>query len=235
MYKIICCDYDGTLVTSCDEVLSLQFLEKLHNLASRGIIFTVASGRPYNQLKKIFAPVFSDIAFIASDGAQIMYKNCLLGKTTMCLQDVKALAQTALDFGLSPIAALREQNKSISREQLALPFLFSSDIFKLIVAKNGKSAQALKQKASTLSNVRICYEDASFIEFCASNANKGNALNTLMQKFSCPIERVCAIGDGKNDLEMLKLVKNTFRPKCADEQIIDIAQEINVKQFIMDI
>lgn len=235
MYKIVCCDYDGTLVTSCDEVLSLQFLEKLHNLASRGIIFTVASGRPYNQLKKIFAPVFSDIAFIASDGAQIMYKNCLLGKTTMCVNDVKALAQSALDFGLAPIAALREENKSISRAQLALPYLFSSDVFKLIVAKNGKSAQALKQKASTLLNVRICYEDDSFIEFCNKNSNKGEALKTLINKFSCPIDNVAAIGDGINDLEMLKLAKNRFRPKCANEHIIDIAQEIDVKQFILDI
>lgn len=235
MYKIIACDYDGTLVTSCDEVLSLQFLEKLHNLASRGIIFTVASGRPYNQLKKIFAPVFSDIAFIASDGAQIMYKNCLLGKTTMCLQDVKALAQIALNEGLAPIAALREENKRISSEQLALPFLFSADVFKLIVAKNGKSAQALKQKASALSNVRICYEDAAFIEFCNANSNKGVALKTLMDKFSCPIDKVAAIGDGINDLEMLNLTKNRFRPKCADEHIIDIAREINVKQFILDI
>lgn len=231
MYQLIVCDYDGTLVANT-EVLSSQFYTKLHNLSSRGTVFCVASGRPYTCLKKLFTPVKQEIAFIASDGAQIMFKNCLLGKFNMKLSSVKTLAAAALDLGYTPIACMREENHRITRDILENPFLFSSDIFKLIIAKNG-NCQRLKQLATELP-VRVCYEDNNYLEFCLKNADKGAAVELLMKKFNVTPEKLCVIGDGKNDVSMLALTQNCFRPNSACPEVVDIANPIDVKKFILE-
>ena len=82
MYRLIVSDYDGTLNIN-ETPLSNQFFIKLNNLSNRGSIFTFASGRPYNQLKKLFFKVAGNIAFVSDDGAQVMYRNCLLYKKTV--------------------------------------------------------------------------------------------------------------------------------------------------------
>lgn len=235
MYRLIVSDYDGTLNIN-EQPLSNQFFVKLNNLSNRGTIFALASGRPYNQLKKLFFKVSGSIAFISDDGAQVMYKNCLLYKKTVEMEDAKAICNVALNNGFVAICALREENKSIKKEQLALPFFLSSDIFKIIIIKDGKDAKAVKEFAQNL-NVRLCYEDETYLEFCHKDANKGEAVKKLMQKFGVSEAQTIIFGDGTNDIPMLKLTKNRFFPKNADNCVLDLGGTVinSVEEFILDI
>ena len=235
MYRLIVSDYDGTLNIN-EKPLSNQFFIKLNNLSNRGSIFALASGRPYNQLKKLFFKVSNSIVFVADDGAQVMYKNCLLYKKTVEMNDAKAICKLALNSGFVAICALREENRSVKQEQLSLPFFLSADIFKVIIIKDGKNAEAIKDFAKSL-NVRVCYEDDTYLEFCHKDANKGEAVKKIMQKFGVSEAQTIIFGDGINDIPMLKLTKNRFFPENADKTVLDLGGTVikSVEDFILDI
>ncbi len=232
MFRLIVSDYDGTLVK--DTKLSNQFFTKVNMLVNRGSIFVVASGRPYNQLKKLMFQCANNIAFVADDGAQTMYKNCLLYKKTVETADAKSLCAFVLENGFTAICALREENRSVKKEQLLLPFFLSADIFKIIVIKDGKDATQIKSFAQSL-NLRVCYEDSTYLEFCHKDANKGEAIKKLMEKFSVTGNQTIIFGDNVNDIPMLKLTKNRFFPQNAVEQVLDLGGTVidNVEEYII--
>ena len=234
MYRLIVSDYDGTLVTE-NKVLSQQFYTKLNMLANRGCIFCIASGRPYNQLKKLMFQASQNMVFISDDGAQMMYKNCLLYKKVVELSDAKALCKLALSENFTAICALREENKRVTEDKLNLPFFFSSDIFKIIIVKDGKDSQKLKAFAKNL-KLRVCYEDNEYIEFCHKDASKGEAVKKLMQKFSVREDQMIVFGDNLNDISMLSLTKNRVFPQNAKQEVIDLQGQIvdDVEKYIIE-
>ena len=233
MYRLIVSDYDGTLVKNGKQ-LSNQFFTKLNMLSNCGSIFVIASGRPYNQLKKLMFQCANNIVFVADDGAQVMYKNCLLYKKTVENSDAKALCGFALKNGFTAICALREENRSVKKEHLSLPFFLNADVFKIIIIKDGKNADNIKSFAQNLM-LRVCYEDETYLEFCHKDANKGDAVKKLMKKFSVPETQAIMFGDGINDISMLKLTKNRFFPENATEQVLDLGGTViqNVEGFIL--
>ena len=234
MYRLIVSDYDNTLVTE-NKSLSQQFYQKLNMLAMRGCVFCIASGRPYNQLKKLMFQASQNMVFISDDGAQMMYKNCVLYKKTVELNDAKALCKMALSENFTAICALREENRKVTAEILNLPFFFSSDIFKIIIVKDGKDAQKLKTFAETL-KLRVCFEDDEYIEFCHKDASKGEAVKKLMQKFLVNESQMIVFGDNINDISMLSLTKNRFFPKNAKQEVLDLQGEIvdDVEKYIIE-
>lgn len=236
MYRLIVSDYDGTLVTESAQALCPEFFTKLHSVTGRGILFAVASGRPYSQLKKLFASAAGEVIFICNDGTQIMYKNCVLYKRTIDTAAAKRLCSAALEAGITPIAVLREEIHTVKAEQLLLPFFLSSDIFKLIFVKNGCSAAALTQAAEE-AGLRCCFCDDTFIEFCAKDADKGTALRQLTQKFSIQPPQTAILFDGENDLPMLPFAEHRFAVSSAKDQIRGQASDIieNGQQFLLSL
>ena len=233
MYRLIVSDYDGTLVKN-DGALSQALFSKLNMLSSRGGIFAIASGRPYNQLKKLFYQSANSMVFISDDGAQMMYRNCLLYKKTLEMAEAKALCACAIENDIVAICALREENKRVTKAQIELPFFLSSDIFKIIIIKEGKDVSCIKQKAQCL-KMRVCYEDGEYLEFCHKDANKADAVRKLMEKFSITQDKMLVIGDGVNDLGMLSLTQNRVHPADAKPEVIalgGIAVD-NVEEFII--
>ena len=234
MYRLIVSDYDNTLVTE-NKSLSQQFYQKLNMLAMRGCVFCIASGRPYNQLKKLMFQASQNMVFISDDGAQMMYKNCVLYKKTVELNDAKVLCKMALSENFTAICALREENKKVTEEKLNLPFFFSSDIFKIIIVKDGKDTEKLKTFAQEL-KLRVCFEDREYIEFCHKDASKGEAVKKLMQKFSVNDKQMIVFGDNLNDISMLSLTKNRVFPKTARQEVLDLRGETteDVEKYIIE-
>jgi HAD superfamily hydrolase (TIGR01484 family) len=233
--RLIVSDYDGTLKQS-EAPLSQEFFTKVNMLSSRGGIFAIASGRPYNRLKKLLFQISNSIVFISDDGAQMMYKNCVLYKKTVELNDAKAICAQAISLGFTAICALREENKSVKSEQLQLPFFLNSDIFKIIIVKDGKDSAEIKEAASSM-RLRVCYEDNEYLEFCHKDANKGEAVKKLMQRFSVNEGQMLVLGDGENDISMLSLTKNRVFPKNAKQQVLDLGGETvdNIEKYIIEL
>ena len=80
MIKLIASDLDGTLLYGRDNTVSEEMFEMIREMKQKGIIFAAASGRQYHNLKKLFAPVWEDMAFICENGAAVFYKDQLIAE-----------------------------------------------------------------------------------------------------------------------------------------------------------
>lgn len=236
MLQLILTDFDGTLFPKEKEELSKEFIQKIINLTDKGIYFSVNSGRPYGTLKKLLAPLLNRTVFICNDGAQIMYKNCLLYKNPVCAVKANEICHKANLNTLKPFAALRERNMPITEDVMAKKRLFGEDIYKLIFVKNNPLSEDVAElKAIALQKgFRICYEDSEYLEFCNKSSDKGVATDFLKRKFSITGE-IVAFGDTKGDFPMFERANKVFIPSCAKNFSFVGAKTVDdVQQFIVN-
>ncbi len=216
MPKLILTDFDGTLFPKEKQELSAEFVQKIISLTDKGVYFAVNSGRPYATLKKLLAPLLNRTIFICNDGSQIMYKNCLLYKNSICAIKVNEICHKANINTLKPFAALRERNMPITEDIMAKKRLFGEDIYKLIFVKNNPLTHEVKEvKAlATEKGFRICYEDAEYLEFCAKSSDKGVATEFLKEKFGIKGD-IVAFGDTEGDYAMFEKANEVYIPSTA--------------------
>ena len=236
MLQLILTDFDGTLFPKEREELSKEFIQKIINLTDKGVYFSVNSGRPYGTLKKLLAPLINRTVFICNDGAQIMYKNCLLYKNPVCAVKANEICHRANLNSLKPFAALRERNMPITEDVMAKKRLFGEEIYKLIFVKNNPLSEDVDElkKIALEKGLRICYEDSEYLEFCNKSSDKGVATDFLKRKFSITGE-VVAFGDTSGDFPMFEMADKVFIPSTAkDFSFIGAKTVDDVQQFIIN-
>lgn len=236
MLRMILTDFDGTLFSGQEDKLSDSFVTKIRRLTDCGMIFAVNSGRPYHSLRKELKALESRTIFICNDGAQIMYKNCLLKKTIVDKKQAQPVIDLALKEGLTPFAALRERTLPITGAVPESKGFLGEDIYKLVFVKNKASAdgiQKIKELAEAV-GLRACYEDAQYIELCHSEANKGSAAAYLKERFRIK-DGVAAFGDGENDISMFRQADHVYLIKSSRGICYPGARVIeNMQSFVVD-
>lgn len=236
MLNLILTDFDGTLFPKSGGELSGEFINKIINLTEKGCYFAVNSGRPYSTLKKLLAPIQNRTLFVCNDGAQIMYKNCLLYKNTIPTAVAKEICGAVNSNELSPFASLRERNTPVTADILASPGMFGEDIYKLVFVKNNPSAGAVEtaKKLATAHSLRVCFEDSEYLEFCKADADKGVATDFLIKKFGISGD-ILAFGDTKADFEMFKRASRVYLMSHATHLSYQGAKIIeNTQEFIVN-
>lgn len=73
MIKLIATDLDGTLLDEKSEI-NPEFYKVFKKLRERGIMFSAASGRQYQNLIKKFEDIKDDMMFISENGTLVVYK-----------------------------------------------------------------------------------------------------------------------------------------------------------------
>ena len=91
MIKLIASDLDGTLLYGRDNTVSEEMFEMIREMKKKGIIFAAASGRQYHNLKKLFAPVWQDMAFICENGAAVFYEDKIIAEQVVPKEDLLEL------------------------------------------------------------------------------------------------------------------------------------------------
>ena len=77
MIKLVVCDVDGTLLPRGDEFLSEQTINIIKEFNKNNIVFAVASGRQYSELRRIFNNL-DNIYYISADGGAVVYNGEVL-------------------------------------------------------------------------------------------------------------------------------------------------------------
>ena len=97
MIKLIASDMDGTLLNSRGE-LDNEIYDIINRLKELGIIFTAASGRQLESLKKRFLPVDNDIIYLAENGTYVVYKGEEIYSNVMNRNIVEELVDKIIDI-----------------------------------------------------------------------------------------------------------------------------------------
>lgn len=221
--KLIATDMDGTFVEKGTFDLAETDFKLIRALRAKGIIFAAASGRPYGNLHRMFAPVADDMLFICDNGCNVMWqgKNIYLRpmERELCftlLDYVRTLPPeyegvmcTADSYVMMPkrdgdvLSVLRDWEMSV-RIAKSVDKVVDEIIKFSIFNRNGITMEFIDaMKARWQGKVRYITESCrEWLDF--QDGDKGDGLRFAAKYLGIGLENVAAFGDGDNDIEMLE-------------------------------
>ena len=222
--RMIVCDVDGTLLKKGAPRISNSVFSAIKTATDAGIKFVIASGRCYQDLSNLFAPVLDLVTFICSDGA-LAVKN---GTTLFSAPIEKQLAaDLILACGHEPESGVVINCKNGSYSNKALAGLsqvtVSEDLSTISeafckIAFYGLSdfakykVRSFAERSGKLTEV---YADVHWTEFVTKNTDKGAACSALQAQWGISPFETVAFGDNTNDFGMLRRARVTFATSTA--------------------
>ncbi|MGM5630652.1 HAD family hydrolase [Apibacter raozihei] len=218
--KLVVSDMDGTLLHS-DYSINPEFFNIYEKLKSLGISFSVASGRQYYSLLKIFDSIKNDIYFIAENGGNLVYcgktlitreinqdliseviKLCVpISGAEVLLCGIKSAyaSKSAPEFA-EHIKQYYPKNKVLS--SLSEPL--EDEIVKIAIYNREGVENSVYPIVSYLNkeyNVKI--SGKHWVDISLKNSNKGEALKEVQKRLNISKEETMVFGDYLNDEEMM--------------------------------
>ncbi len=209
MKQIIFCDLDGTLLPQGEPKIDSAVLSEIKRLIDKGVTFCVASGRPYSSLSRFFGPLSRNIVFICLDGALVMHRDCVLYKKPIKNASTLINGQKATAFFRMGELSIEENTKDTVCQSL--------------INKHGGEVLkvALYSRPYTADGARLCYQKDGIYEYVDHSADKGAAAEVVLKKFCTKAENAAALGDGENDLALLRAVDKPFRMERCHSSLSD--------------
>ncbi len=243
-YHLIVSDYDGTLGAAPANDIPKETLKAINEYVKKGGIFVVCTGREYRSIKRICINQGLKGLVACYQGAKIFDM-----ESDSCLFDGgmdEQMALTALSAvegsGLEPIT-YQPQDFYISKRTQA------TDTYERLVGIKAKVMDAKESvkkfgktcKLAWLGNPEVIsrlakelnakYLDSGIqfntaipylLEAVNIKHNKGNAVRFLADYYKIPLDRVMAVGDSANDIDLI--TGGSWRD-VADEITVPFNQE----------
>ncbi len=232
MIKLIVCDLDHTLLND-DKKITQRMKSIASTLINQGIHITIATGRAY----EIAKPYADDLAItqpmITNNGALIKdtKTNRILRANYLNHDPIDQVMDYVLNHNLgftyytesgfvtndkermvfykdwnamyedSPITILKPKTKED---------LLQYKPYKLLVVNHNKQGfHSMYNLFKDLKDTHVTKSQEAFLDFLPPNTNKGEAVNHLMNELNLSPDEILVFGDNDNDIEMLKLTKNS--------------------------
>lgn len=233
MIRMIASDLDGTLLEPVEHLPDglFEVLEKLDRL---GITFVAASGRQYDNLRRLFAPAARKMGFICENGAL----NMLQGREVK-LQGIEremglAIIRRLMELPVCILVSGRHtcyvspENRAFTddmvyrlRNTIAVVDRLDEiddDFLKISAfAPEGVAAFAPALEAEWSDRLNAVVSGQCWFDF--GTASKETGIRALMDTLSLTREEVVAFGDQFNDVSMLDAVGNPFLMENASEKL----------------
>lgn len=229
MIKMIASDLDGTLLLNKAQSLPEDIFPLIRELKEMGILFVAASGRQYPNMKKLFAPVVSEIAYISENGAlavdkeKVLYQDTfdreLAGEIihailerkdaefTCSAKDYHYLMPKTEMFRNHMLNVVRNECRFVnSLEEMTDP------IMKLAVYEpGGLTEESIRYWQGRFGEDCVVVTSGNdWIDFVPFGTNKAKGILEYQKRYHISPEECLAFGDEYNDIEMLKAVKYGF-------------------------
>lgn len=233
MIKLICSDIDGTLVPDGTDKINPEIFEVIRELKRREVQFVAASGRQYESMRKLFAPVEEEIIFVADGGNVIMEQNELVSVTKMNPSDVRELMEDIAKIEDCSQMAAVPATSYIPRKAADLVELMDKgyhyhitlvddikealkgDIVKVSLYRSLGNAEEtaksrLPEKWFHHPRVKAACAGDVWVDFVSKRGGKGSAIRDIQKGLGISPEETMVFGDNINDLEMLDCAKYSF-------------------------
>ena len=200
--RMIATDMDGTLLNSQDQ-MPRDFFDILDQIHKLGILFVIASGRPYPTLAMQFESCMDKLVFMAENGG------CLVNGDHLVHQDI--LDTDALSYLLGRCRQVPGAiPKEIGRYYKKVQYIHDISEIDAPVSKvtvcDFKGAESNSFPA--LSDVRAPFKATlagyMWTDLSLATTNKGRGLTALQKKYDISPDETMVFGDYLNDYEMMK-------------------------------
>lgn len=220
MIKLVVSDVDGTILTGGQTAVPDKVFEAIEKLKKAGKKVAIASGRTYGSLEKLFAPVKQDLYFICCDGAVIIHNDKVIYSKQIGSGDIFdvirrpeydkcgiLLCTPMTSYAIQGGGDFKAQAENQSGEEVfSMERLYDikEPVVKISVWSKTGNAQPLNFMPKSL---RVAYNVGEWCEYTSAISNKGLAVSDLQMRLYLTKFDTTAIGDGFNDVEMMKKAK----------------------------
>lgn len=235
-------DFDGTLIHAGEKRPSSKFYDVVKNLLEQNIRFVAASGRKYKDLNKIMEPYSDKIAFIAENGAFVVWQGKVIHK---CVIDRILAEEVIRDMKKQPKAEIMVSGEEVGyivpnteefvtmlQNSFSNQFVILQDFAEIPediikIASNFKDGvpEDVKQYFhEKYDDVLLVVESGNgWLDFMPKESGKGVALKKLSKIMNFPLEETAAFGDSENDMEMLKVAGIGYAMDFAEVKVKNVA------------
>ena len=227
MYKAVFLDLDDTLLDD-EKKISKENLEAIEYVKQKDALVCIASGRSIEATKKYHNLANASRYIIYSNGAGIF--DCDANEKLFSADIEKDICLELYNYAIGNGLGIRidtPYGRYISDEKYALRLdivfkkeegnniILDNDVLQIsflteIEEKREELLNFVKQNISTNIKIENIFKTGYNEEFFAinivnTNVSKGNAINGLCKFLKIDIKDVIAIGDGINDISMIKI------------------------------
>lgn len=214
MKKLIIFDIDGTLVSYKDEThIPIETIQAIKKLKEKGNLIAVATARTYIFTVKILEELSIDYA-ILHNGAQIIVDKKSVYEKKIGKYNSLNICRKLLKTPLSVLAF---------NENYIYSHNLSAESKRYLESETGKKnfIKSLQENQSSLFSISLYGEYNGFLDFIsnissidfkekehqitAAYVSKGKAVKHLAKLLNIKQEDIVAVGDGINDIEMLRI------------------------------
>ena len=240
--KLITTDLDGTLLNSKKEVPA-GFKEWVLN--HKEIKMVIASGRQYYNIRKLFPGMENNLVFMADNGGLVFENNKTIYIDEMKKEDIIYCIEQFHEKEKLPVILSGEKsaymehateeaenNAHMYYERLE----FTNDlgkcankdrIVKIAVFIEGHKAEKRYNKLGDFHNrLEAALSGDCWIDIANKNADKGNAVRMLQEKYGISAAQCMAFGDYLNDMHMLLRCAESYAMKDAHPSLKEIAKYV---------
>lgn len=252
MYKAVFFDIDGTLISFKTHKMPNSAIEALKKLREKGIKLFVATGRP-KMAAMFIEDYFKFDAYITLNGQYCFNETEVIYKKSINKSEIKKLVEllkkkpfpcTFIEENKMYINFINDTVKEhcrITNQELPevgdINNALNKEIFQFLAYLNKKDETILFDNVKEIEPhraVEMC------IDVAPSYGGKVVGIDKILEYYNIPLNETIAVGDGKNDIEMLKHVQLGIAvgnssdevKKNADYVAPDIEEDGVLKAFI---
>lgn len=247
--RLLACDLDGTLLGPGGSGLE-SAKEVVDYCKSRGVAFTIATGRVFGSVRKYLSYLEIDAPVITNGGAMVaaLDREPLMEKTIdpdVALRIAGYLRGERLPFYFIAGKDMftewdgpetGQYSANISFDIKVVPSLDSMGIAPTQIAVRVPPEKALGHVTAFRADwspaaVTVLLSLPHLIEFQAGGVSKAGALQFLAAELGIDREEVLAVGDGLNDLDMLAWAGRCACVGNAHPQVAALVGEVAAGSF----
>ncbi len=232
---LIASDYDGTLVPSTKKVTD-KVRAAIRYFISEGGYFTVCTGRTYQGFHSYSPDIINAPALLSNGGmaydyaaGKIVIDDGIGDEGIDALRDVRDLfPELAIEmYAFNDTYSINLHDNSMRHfTSQGIPFKVVSDPSETArpwskVMLNGDRESVKKVQAFLAEKhgeIGFVPTDGGSLEVLKKGCNKGTLLLKLAAYLGVDRKDVYAVGDGYNDVDMLKIASAAFVPSNGDEE-----------------
>lgn len=243
--QLIVSDIDGTLIGT-DENLKEEFHELKNFVISNNIPFTLATGRCYNEVKSFIKEFEVDLPIVVNNGAGAVKDGEFIWGTTMKASILRKAIECADDLGMVIVTSdgisdksyrhndyIKNQIEKFGRyEEIYRPSeeeWDTANIQKLLIIDplpDGRVDDVLEHLEPYKDMLNIVkYNDRS-VDIMPASTNKAQGVMNIAKILDIDVNHIMAIGDAKNDIEMINTVGVGVAVSNADDKLKEIADYV---------
>lgn len=212
MKKLCVCDFDGTIYANGDKRRFYAALEELAALRKSGGEYIVASGRPLHLLRPFFKD-FDSTYFISCDGALFSKGFDIIKSFPINKEEInKKTEKTKSDYVLTG-QCISYIHCSDSARRMQLCRFYGGHT--VSVNHAGEIDEDIYKAAFFCEDTECgfldkCWNSYGICEYVAKGVSKGLCLEAARAVLGFDMEDTLVIGDGENDISMMKTAGKSY-------------------------